>query len=236
MNELVCKLEQLYWLKDPQWWAIFAALLLGLAGIFQDWIRRLFWKPSLKINFYLTPPDSHKTFFSDSKTGSFLNYTYYLRPRIKNDGNYRLEDMEVMAVELTKKESNGQFKKIDNFLPLNLIWTNSHEITKSKIQPGLFKFLDFGHISETKHKLNQLSYFQLRKDTQVVLELCTEVPPNTGSHLIFPGEYRIKLLFAANNFKPASKIYSLVFADKWSEDERDMLGNNIFIKEEKLMY
>lgn len=236
MNEIICKFEQISWLKDPQWWAIFAALLLGLAGIFQDWIRKLFWKPSLKIDFQLSPPDSHRTFFSDRNTGKFLNYTYYLRPRIGNNGNYRLEDVEVMVVELSKKEVNGQFKKDEDFLPLNLIWSVSHEITKLKIQPGLFKLLDFGHISETKHKQAQLDYFKLGTNTNIVLELCTEVPPNTGSHLIFPGEYRIKLLIAANNLKPVAKIYSLVLADKWTDDQKEMLENNIFIKEEKSMY
>jgi hypothetical protein len=66
--------------------------------------------------------------------------------------------------------------------------------------------------------------------------LDVEVSPNTGSHLILPGEYRIKLVFAANNLNPINKIYSLIIADKWTEDQKEMLENYIFIKEEKSMY
>lgn len=238
MNDLICKLEQLYWLKDPQWWAIFTALLLGLGGIFQDRIRRMIWKPKLEVDFRLNPPDSHKipakviNRLTGVKLGEYN--TYYIRPRIKNAGNFQLEDIEVMAIELTRKEPNGQFKKEENFLPLNLVWANTHEVAKPKIQPKLFKFLDFGHILETKHV--NLEEFHISTNVKVTLVLDVEVEPNIGSHLIFPGEYRIKLLFAANNLSPIEKIYSLIIADKWTEDQKEMFDKNIFIREEKSMY
>lgn len=236
MNELICKLEQLYWLKDPQWWAIFAALLLGLAGIFQDWIKKRIWKPELEIEFRLNPPDSHKIPMRNVSTQEILFNTYYLRARIKNSGNYQLEDVEAMVLELTKKEPNGQFKKVENFLPLNLVWAHSQgrEITKPKIQPRMFKFLDFGHISRVDDA--NIALFNVKSRNETVLTLDVEVPPNTGSHLIFPGEYRIKLIFAANNFSPISKIYSLIISDRWTESQEEMLEKNIFIKEEVSMY
>lgn len=221
-------------LKDPQWCAIMVALLLGIVGIFQDWIRRFFWKPGLKINFRLSPPDSHKTYMRDMRTGQIKYPTYYLRARIENSGNFQLEDVEVVATEITKKRKNGKFIKIGDFLPLNLIWTVTHEITKLKIQPGLFKFLDFGHIEETKYK--NISDFGFEYSSKVILELCTEIAPNTGSHLIFPGEYRIKLVIAANNLKPVTKIYSLIFADAWTDKQEEMLRKNILIEEKKSMY
>ena len=71
-------------------------------------------------------------------------------------------------------------------------------------------------------------------DTLLVLDV--EVSPNTGSHFIFPGEYRIKLVFAANNLSSINKIYSLIIADEWTEDPKEMLENYIFIKEERSMY
>jgi hypothetical protein len=234
MEEIICKIEQISWLKDPQWWAIFAALLLGLSGIFQDKIRRIFWKPKLNVDFRLSPPDSHKIPMREIASQRILYNTYYIRARVMNFGNYQLEDVEAMVTDLTKKELNGQFKKEENFLPLNLVWANTHEITKSKIQPKLFKFLDFGHISETKN-IN-LKDFNSPTSSKVVLLLDVEVAPNTGSHIIFPGEYRIKLIFAANNLSPVEKIYSLVIADEWTEDQQEMLEKNIFIKEEKSMY
>lgn len=235
MNEIICKFEQMNnWLKDPQWWAIVVALVLGLIGIFQDWLRKKIWKPDLKIEFRLNPPDSHKTMMRNSNTNKIVYPTYYLRARIENTGNYQLEDVEAMVTEKTKREPNGQFKRDAEFLPLNLIWTVTHEITKSKIQPGLFKFIDFGHVEETRFK--NLSTFGLSNNSRVVLELCTETSPNTGSHIIFPGEYRIKIIIAANNLKPITKIYSLVITDNWTDNQSEMFEKNIFVKEEKSMY
>ncbi len=209
---------------------VFVALLLGVIGIFQDWIRKkILLRPSLRVEFRLNPPDSHKTHFR-TKSGEFSNFTYYLKARVVNNGNCQLEDVEAMVLELSKKEANGQFKPIEDFLPLNLKWSISHEVTKLKIQPGLFKFLDFGHISETRYE--RLSDFNLSSAAKVILALDVEMAPNTGSHLIFPGEYRIKIVFAANNLKPIIKIYSLVLVDKWTDNSKEMLENNISIKEE----
>lgn len=223
-------------LENPQWWAVIVALLLGLAGIFQDSLKRQIWKPKLEVEFRLNPPDSHKTAMSNASTGEFMYNTYYLRARVKNTGNYQLEDVEAMAVELTKKEPNGQFKNVETFLPLNLVWahTRGKEITKPKIQPKMFKFLDFGHISQVKYVNTRAFGISALGDTLLVLDV--EVSPNTGSHFILPGEYRIKLVFAANNLSPINKIYSLIIADKWTEVEKEMLGNCIFIKEERSMY
>ncbi len=230
-------------LEDPQWWAVFVALLavfvallLGVAGIFQDSLKRKIWKPNLEVEFRLNPPDSHKIADHNDSTGEFMYNVYSLRARVKNTGNYQLEDVEAMAIELTKKEPNGQFKNVENFLPLNLVWahTRGKEITKPKIQPKMFKFLDFGHISQVKDVNTRYSSISAHGNTLLVLEV--EVAPYTGSHLVLPGEYRIKLVFAANNLSPINKIYSLIIADKWTEDEKEMLENYIFIKEEKSMY
>jgi hypothetical protein len=81
-----------------------------------------------------------------------------------------------------------------------------------------------------------LANFGLSSSANVILALDVEVAPNTGSHLIFPGEYRIKIIVAANNLSPVGKIYSLIVADQWTEDQNEMLNKNIFIKEEELMY
>lgn len=218
-------------LTNPQWWAVFVALLLGVVGIFQDSIKRKIWKPKLNVEFRLNPPDSHKIPMVNQ---SREYMTYYLRARVENTGNYQLEDVEAMAIELTKKEPDGQFKNIDNFLPLNLVWAHSHEITKPKIQPKMFKFLDFGHISHVKDENTKPLVHCVTSN--ILLALDVEVLPNNGSHLILPGEYRIKLVFAANNLGPVYKIYSLIIIDKWTEDQKEMLENNIIIKEETSMY
>ncbi|MFA5754234.1 MAG: hypothetical protein WC905_02700 [Patescibacteria group bacterium] len=208
---------------------VLVALLLGVLGIFQDWIRSLFKKPKLNVSIQLDPPDCHKIAMRNSQTGQFVCDSYYFRFRVENTGNYQMEEVEAMAVELYKR-INGQYEKVRSFLPLNLVWAHSlgRQITKPKIQPKLFKYLDFGHIVQTQFA--NLNIFGLNSTNNIALILDVEVPPNTGSHIVFPGDYKIKIKFAANNFKPVEKIYNLVIPDSWNDDEQQML-NSISIQE-----
>lgn len=213
--------------KDPQWLTIFVALFLGLMGIFQDNIRRLFQKPKLIPQIYLSPPDCHKIALTNSSTGQRICDTYYFRFRIINDGNSAMEDVEILTTELYKKQLNGRYTKINSFLPINLVWAHNHLVTMPKIQPKLFKHCDFGHILETQYvNLNQ---FGINNSASIVFVLDTYVQPNTGSHLIFPGEYKIKLIFSANNVKPKETWYKLRLIDAWDNNENHMLRNNISI-------
>ncbi len=217
--------------KDPQWWAIAVALLLGIVGIFQDWIRAIFKKPKLHVDIKLEPPDCHKIALRNSQTGQFICDTYYFRFRVTNAGNYPMEDVEVLTAELHNK-INGQYKKVNNFLPINLHWAHNHVVTMPKIQPKLFKHCDFGHIIETNTNFGGkiLTYYGFNTKANIIMQLDTFIEPNTGSHILFPGEYKIKIIFSANNVSPYEIWFKLTLKDKWDSNETAMLQNNISIK------
>ncbi|MDD3301753.1 MAG: hypothetical protein PHR57_03220 [Patescibacteria group bacterium] len=224
-------IETIAWYKDPQWWAIITALLLGLFGIFQDKIRNIFWKPKIKVNMRLKSPDCHKIAMRNSQTGQFVCDSYYFRFFIENSGNFQMENVEAIITEVSKKEANGEYKKIESFLPLNLVWAHYHNVAMPKIQPHLFKHLDFGHI--TKSDFANLEYFGIQSSSEVVFQFDLAVIPNHGSHILLPGDYNITIKFAANNLPPVIKRYNFIIADKWNDDERIMLQNNVSIKELK---
>jgi len=203
------------------------ALLLGVVGIFQDRIRSLFRKPKLNVSIKLESPDCHKIPMRNLKTGEEYD-SYYFRFRIENAGNHQMEDVEAMITEVYKKVSNS-YEKVKSFLPLNLVWAHYRYITMPKIQPHLFKHLDFGHI--TKSDAANLSFFGIRENPNIVFQLDIAVIPNTGSHILLPGDYKIKIIFAANNLKPQEKVYNLVIKDNWNDDEERMLEENVSIKE-----
>ena len=98
-----------------------------------------------------------------------------------------------------------------------------------KIQPRLFKQLNFGHIE--KSEFANLKYFGIKENVNIVFKFCFVIEPNHGSHILLPGDYDIEITFASNNLSPITKKYNLVIADKWDEDEKEMLQNNIVIKE-----
>lgn len=213
-------------------WASFSsaliALIIGLLGVFRDRVRSLFIKPKLKVSIKTEPPDCHKTSMAHPATGKYLYDTYYFRFRIDNIGNCHAEDVEAMVTEVHKK-INGQYKKKSDFLPLNLLWSHYRKITMEKIQPKLFKHLDFGFI--LKRNFVNLKKYGIEGTPNVVFQFDVAVKPNTGSHILLPGNYKVKIVFAASNFKPIEKTYNLEIKDKWDNNEEKMLAENILIKE-----
>lgn len=218
---------------SPEWVAIISALLLGIGGTFRDWVIYCFKKPKLKIEFKLEPPYSHKIDFRVPTTGEFVCDSYYFRLKIKNEGNYQMEGVEVTAAELYQKNENGQYEKMKDFLPLNLVWSHVRRITMPRIYRQLYRYCDFGHIIESKYA--NLDRFGIGDSSNIVFRLDTVVEPNTGSHILKPGDYKIKIIVAAKNVKTQSKIYNLIIKDEWTDNEEEMLSRNISIKEVKTL-
>lgn len=221
------------WYCDPAWITIviafFSTLFLGFIAIFQNWIRSWFRKPELKITIRKEPPDCHKAVFRNPQTGAFISDSYYMRFKIENVGNYQMEQVEVMAVEIEQKDSDDQYKKKKDFLPMNLVWSYYRFATMSVIQPKLFKHCDLGHI--IKSEKAELEKFGKTRVSNVVFRLDVAKPTFIGSHILEPGNYKIKIKIAANNLKPKTTIYNLAFKDEWLDDEKDMFTRNISIRE-----
>lgn len=219
------------WYANPQWWAIIA---LGAVAIFQNWIRSLIWKPKLKISIKLEPPDSHRVPLIDPKTHGFISYSYYFRFRIENTKNRSMKNTEVMITDLYKKDSRGEYEKDKSFLPLNLKWSYFHTVNMSKIQPKVYKHCDFGHIITAQ--VAKAQHYDLPEACQVVFHLDTAFKPTTGTFLLLPGDYRVRIVVAADNIKAKANIYNLVVKDKWTDNEQEMLRENVSIKEVKSLY
>ncbi len=216
------------WLDSPQWWGIITAIVLGLAGIFRETIKGWVYKPEAEIRMKLGYPDCLKipmTYSIGEKNEK--DFIYYFRFFVKNAGNYRMEDVEAVVITVLKKEANGVYKPKESFLPLNLVWAYSHEETKSKIQPGLFKHLDFGYIEKSKYA--NLEYFGIVNKYKIVFKLALAQIPNHGSHILEPGDYRIIVKFAANNLSPVTKEFNFFIADEWDDNSDEMFEKKISI-------
>lgn len=224
------------WYNNPQWWIVIAtfiasivALFISILGIFQKQIRKLFYHPKVNISIKQTSPDCQKLPFTDRSTGQRVYDSYYLRLRVENIGNYHLEDIEAIVTEVFEKAANGEYIDKKNFLPLNLVWAHKKLVSMPKVQPKLFKHLNFGYI--VKANFANLNYFGIIDDVNIVFKFCFGVEPNHGSHILLPGDYDITIKFASNNLSPIIKKYNLVIADEWNDDEKEMMQKNISIKE-----
>lgn len=213
--------------KDYTLLSVLVAFLIGLAGVFKldEKIKKKLDKPILGVSIKPEPPYSLKIPMQNRQTGATWQ-VYYYRFKVENTGNVPMENVEVFAQELYQKDDTGQYVKINNFLPMNLVWEQNHEVTRPKIQPDLFKHCDFGHITAMTQPLPYRT-----TTASVFFVLSTEVQSFNASNILVPGEYRIKVTFAATNIRPVTKWYELIFKDFWSDDEPTMLGTALTITE-----
>ena len=222
-------LKQIDWLVVSTFFVALVALFVGLAG---DFVKSKFKKPKLKVSMQLNPPDCCKIPLSSAVDGKLICDCYYFRFKVENYGNYQMEDVEIMVTELYKYNENlKKFEKVNSFLPQNLVWSNTQQmqlqyrITIPKIQPGLFKYLDFGHIISTPQELKKIF------NSEVIFIFDVMVQPNNLSHIIAPGNYKIQILFTANNMKVYKKSYLLEIKNNWVNTEEEMFGKIVNIKE-----
>jgi len=229
------------WLKAnsnviTDWLIAIGTILLFLAAVFQDKIRAWLTRPKLSASIDVAPPDCHKTVLkSFDRQGHVIDAAdcYYLRLRVGNSGNQRAEMVEVFASELSKRQVDGSFKRMDSFLPMNLVWSHIRRPFLDAISPGMEKLCDLGHIVEPEKRprfgMEDNPQLGVPAD-QTIFSFDVATKSFTMSHLIPPGKYRLLLLIAAANTKPVSKTLEIVVTGNWYDDESRMLGEGIGIR------
>lgn len=210
--------------------------IVAVVAIFQDRIRAWLTHPTLSASIDVSPPDCHKTTVASyTPQGQIVRRAdcYYFRLRVKNSGNQRAEMVEIFAGELSKRQADGSFRKMDSFLPMNLLWSHIRKPFRDAISPGMEKLCDLGHIVDPA----QRSKFPMEGNPQLgvpagqtIFSFDLEVQSFTMSHLIPPGTYRLTVLVGAANAKPVRKTMEIVLTGDWYDDESRMLGEGIGIR------
>jgi hypothetical protein len=221
-------------LINVTWWlvgATFTAAIVALfISVFDKWLRSLIYYPILDLECDLKQPNCEKT-WKTRETGDKVE-CYYFRILVKNNGRAKAESIELLATELLKKHTDGQFHKIESFIPMNLTWTHSF---KNKYYPAIsknmFRHCDLGYILNPKGRHVFINEDDEKFDkTKTVFSLELEVKPNSLQHLVGPGIYRLKIIVASSNTKPVEKIIEINHIGNWIDDEQIMFNEGIGIK------
>src|SRR5712692_2938378 len=200
-----------------QWAAAGATFLAVLVALFKDEILRSLRRPKLTVSIALQPPDCQKTTLSYTVQRTTLisgsAECFYLRLWIENTGHTRAERVQVFAAKLFRRNADGTFKQLESFLPMNLRWSHgqqgSPEIFAEGISPGMGKHCDLGRVTDPAHHANLGEELLNVGGDECILALDLEVLPNTKSHLVPPGLYRLQLRVAAANCAPVEKMIEL---------------------------
>jgi hypothetical protein len=208
---------------------VIVALLIGLAGLMQDSIKSLFFRPALRTCYQSGVPYGHKV-ASRNAVGAFICDNYYFRIKIENTGNETMQDVEVVAEECYREVSPDEYEKVEDFLPLNLSWAHKPPVcTLPFIRDGFYWFCSFGYIRESAMaELDRYGRSRYSSSFRVVCTLDTITKPNSGEHILAPGDYLINLVITAKNLKPERRHVKLHLEDSWDDDRDAMFRKNRF--------
>jgi hypothetical protein len=214
-----------------------ATFLAVIFALLKEEIVKLWRKPKLVATIKLTPPDSHKASMIYGSLLEPLKITqlkqtdcYYFRLWVQNDGNIRAEKVQVFAKGLSKRTADGNFRPSEDFLPMNLQWSHTHETFAEGISPKMGRHCDIGHVTFPR-ALKDLQ--EDHPDSHIghtILALDLEAKPLTKNHLVLPGTYRLTLKIAAANSSPITKVIEITLTGDWFDDQIKMFADGIGIK------
>ena len=213
------------------WTAAVVTFLAVVVALLKEELQALWRKPELTLHVRLAPPDCHKTELTvfNQQTGAVIDRwpCYYFRVWVENTGNVRAKQVQVFASRLLRKQADGTFKEEPQFLPMNFKWSHTGEVFTKGISPKMGKHCDIGHLVHPTHVANAGHTIASVPGGKTVVCLDLEVTPNTRTHLVGPGIYRIELRIAAANVKPVVKTIELTQTGDWSDDEAKMFSDGV---------
>lgn len=220
------------------WLTAIGTFVLALVAVFQDKIRSFLWSPSLDCEITLAPPDSHRTI---TRSPQIEFYSFYYRFKIWNRGNVSARNVEVLIVDILKREGES-FRRIESFSPDNLRWSTLFDLADVRlvpsrycayISPDTYKHCNLGHIHDPQFRSSVAgednSSLPVGK-SEAILCLDVHFRSNILYYLIVPGEYRIQIKVGCENARTIDKWYLLKLSGKWFQDEQRMLNEGLSIE------
>lgn len=205
-----------------------ATLVLALAAIFQDHIRRFLWHPKLGVTSVAAPPDCLAIPLHVNEV--FASASVYLRVRVTNGGNTPAQNVEVFATELRRRDKSGHWHRVPTFLPMNLCWADrGPQIYLPFIGPKAFRFCDLGRVADPANRdAAGDDNPALHLDDQTTsLRFITVITPTHRGNIIPPGDYQLDLSIGASNVDSFGRTVELTLAGEWYPDESKMLSDGI---------
>lgn len=229
--------EVAIWGTVGQWVGAIGTSCAVIVALFKDEVTKRWRRPKLFVTAELRPPHCHMTTlgpYQVQRTAltTVVTACYYLRLWIENNGRSRADRVQVFVARVQRKIADGTFSDVSSFLPMNLRWSHGLpdggvEIYADGISPKMGKHCDLARIIDPVNRKDFGEDIPGLSAESTVLALELEVRPNTGAHLLRPGQYRIEIHLAAANCVPSINTIEMTVTGKWSKDEGWMFREGI---------
>lgn len=231
-----------------------ATLLLGLIAIsapfITKWTERVMYAPKLKIQFKLATPFCHKTkkrYSPDPSVNPPLwreEPVYNFRFWVKNEGKSSARKCEAVLENIYICE-NSNPKKLENFSPVNLIWTTGISEQRPPqyidINPERGYFCNIGHISsrQCQEEIERRDFIDApgfpscaTSDLRLKLDLIQVF--YSQSNCLGPGiRYALEIGIHSENMSYQKVFFYILWSGGWEDKPEEMFKKEIIDIEQK---
>lgn len=217
------------------WVSIASSFLLAVVAIWGEAIRKRLMPPRLKLEVKTSLPDCVPipASFQPNSTSKCISFTdHFLRVRVTNRGS-EAKHVEVYAHALKRQAGQGQYRVVEDFLPMNLQWAHTGQTILPAIPEGVTRFLDIAHIIEPSARV-QIPYEDKKWNgvdpNCAIISFIVPHKVNSRSYLQPPGSYRLHVLITAENAKTTARCVEIRITGKWFADADPMYVDGVDIR------
>ena len=218
-----------------QWVIAIGTAILAVIALFQDYIRSWIKTPKLEVTTGSCTPFCKKLLFIRKDDPGKKADGYALRIRVKNVNprfhiKTRAVCVEIFALRLLKKQTDGSFQSVQDFEPRNLIWSNSF-YPLADISPEMERYCFIGRLISPENRHNFPDFdIDSYNINETCLRIDVDVARNTKEHIIPPGTYHLECLIGSANTRAFKKTFEISISGEWFDDEMKMYEKGIQIK------
>jgi hypothetical protein len=220
---------------SEQWVVAISTAILAIVALFQDFIRSWLKTPILEVTTGSCTPYCKKLLFKRNDDPDKQADGYALRIRVRNLTPFlrlksRAEKVEIFALRILMRQTDGSFQPLQAFEPRNLIWSHSFS-PLTDISPEMERYCFIGRMLKPESRHN---FTDFDNETFPINETClridVDVARHTKEHIIRPGSYRIECLIGSANTKAVRKTFEIYVSGEWFDDGIKMYGRGLSIK------
>jgi hypothetical protein len=217
------------------WLQAIGVFLAVVVALFQEHIRRWFFRPAFSISSSINEPDFAQV-LKERKDGKDT-IAYFLRISIWNVGKDPARNVEVYAKASSRREG-GVWERVEAFPPMNLIWSNSPEPKESYIDRVFLRQLpadtakpcDIGHLMSPQLRPDFGEFRTGSKSEEASLTFDLIVSPPNKKHIVGPGTYHLNIVVAAENAKPLHGCIQITVPQSWHNDPKTMRTSGVAVQ------
>jgi hypothetical protein len=202
--------------------------VLAFVAIFPDRVKRCVFPPDFQVTTITRPPCcvAVKEVEIDS---------VYLRILVHNKGPGPAIEPEVYAEGLQRKNTDSSWSTVDQFPPMNLVWSNTdNDIYLKRLSPNQGRYCDVASTYEpvgferTRPAVKHVT----KGKTSLTFRL--RIHPNHNGHIVGPGQYKLRISVAAENCEPQLWDVFIDLKGDWVQDAEVMLKDHVGIWVEEI--